>query len=161
MNRIYTTESILQTLTKNLDDPYFKTFRCPTKKIKVLTQWYSMNLGLTHIYKTESIFQTLTTKPWCTCFQNLEMTHQRMQGVKPMRLCAPYSYSYLHNWINTPNLNHQTFIFLLLLTVMCLLKQCKILMKWTFPNDVYKPKYMGFLLLIFPDETNVNNNQHD
>ena len=59
-----------------------------------------------------------------------------------MGLCAPSSDSYLHNWIITANLDHQTLMTLISKTVMCTPKQRKTLMKWTFPCDFLKSMYV-------------------
>ena len=45
--------------------------------------------------------------------------YQKLQGINEMGLSDPYEVSYEHNWIETSNLHHQTFISLIWTTVFC------------------------------------------
>ena len=72
--------------------------------------------------------------------------------------CAPWDNTYLNNWINPPNLGHQTLVILILTTAMCDLKQFNTLIKWTVPNDVYKSMYVSYTYYSTA-ETNSNINQ--
>ena len=90
-------------------------------------------------YKNQQLFRIpkLKPKPW-------DIPPKKVQVINPMGICAPWYESYLHNWINPQNIDHQKFISLISSTVMFALKQSKTLSKWTVSNDVYKSMYLEY-----------------
>ena len=113
----------------------------PPNNCKKLTQWNLVNLDMNIFYTTKSILQTLTTKNWWPFFQNLEVPNKSWKVIDPAVLCASWSDYYLHNWINNPNLIHQTLMALLSKPLYVILKQLKGLNQWVFvplgPNRIY------------------------
>ena len=65
-----------------------------------------------------------------------------MQGINPMVFCAPWDDSYLHNWINPPNLDNKTLMTLLLKNWDDAQIFFKVLTQWDFvtiwPTIIYK-----------------------
>ena len=54
-------------------------------------------------YKTNNSSETSKSH------KNLEISHHKLQRNNPMRLCVPWTNSYLQNLINTPNLDGPSF----------------------------------------------------
>ena len=59
-----------------------------------------------------------SSKPWQqnpddSSFKTLRRPTKTFQGINPMDICDPFVDSYLHHWINAPNLNQQTLMVLL------------------------------------------------
>ena len=119
---------------------------------KGLTQWALVPLWPTKKPTILQKHQTVTKTFGCTT--------KTIQGINLMGFCAPWLDSYLHNWINPPNLGHQTLMALRSTTPMCALKQFKTIIKSTYPNDVYKSMYVEYPYSS-TTKNNVNKNQQE
>ena len=137
-------------LSVPLDDSYPKTYSKTPIFIRLwddcVGKWKEINpMDLSDTltnYKTKQIRKTKLSQP------ALRYHTKIFQGVYQMVFWNPWTEYYLHNWINPPTLNHQHMIAFISTTVICALKQCKTLMKWTVSNDAYKSKYINIFLVI-------------